>query len=355
MLIIDAHLDLAWNAMHNNRDVTRTAHDIRAQENGIEAAAPGLATVGIPDLQRGWVAVVAGTVFTRCTGKPSAGVDFHTPQHCHAAGRGQLEFYRALDEAGIIRLITTAASLADHLALWRRREAEVTRETPVPGLIVSLECADPLTEPETLNDWHAAGVRLLGLAHYGLCRYAGGTNSKDGLTDRGRRLLKVMAELNMPLDLSHTSDPSFDEAVQSFDGPIFASHNNCRALVPQQRQFANDQLQVIIDRDGVVGTAFDCWMLKPGWTRQDGNNGVALVTVADHIDHVCQLAGNSRHAAIGSDLDGGFGQEQSPADLDTIADLQKIVGILEDRGYASEDIANIMHGNWERLFLRVLP
>ena len=143
------------------------------------------------------------------------------------------------------------------------------------------------------------------------------------------------------------------------DGPpprvIFASHNNCRALVPQQRQFANDQLQTIIDRDGVVGAAFHCWMLKPGWTRQDGNKGVALATVADHIDHICQLAGNSRHAAIGSDLDGGFGQEQSPADLDTIADLQKVVGILEDRGHASEDIANIMHGNWERLFLRVLP
>jgi membrane dipeptidase len=355
VLIIDAHLDLAWNALHNDRDVTRAVRDIRAQENGIQMPNRGLATVGLPDLQRGRVAVVVGTVFARCTGKPAADLDFHTPQHCHAAGRGQLEFYRALDEAGIIRMITTAASLAEHLALWRRQEAEVMRETPVPGLIVSIECADPLTEPEALNDWHAAGVRLLGLSHYGLCRYAGGTNSKDGLTDRGRRLLKVMAELNMPLDLSHTSDPSFDEAVRSFDGPIFASHNNCRTLVPKQRQFANDQLQTIIDRDGVVGTVFDCWMLKPGWTRQDGNNGVTLTTVVDHIDHVCQLAGNSRHAAIGSDLDGGFGQEQSPADLDTIADLQKIVGILEDRGYASEDIANIMHGNWERLFLRVLP
>ena len=148
MLIIDAHLDLAWNALHNDRDVTRAAHDIRVQENGIQAPNRGLATVGVPDLRRGRVAVVVGTVFARCTGKPAADLDFHTPQHCHAAGRGQLEFYRALDEAGIVRMITTAASLAEHLARWRRQEAEVTAETPVPGLIVSIEGADPLTEEE---------------------------------------------------------------------------------------------------------------------------------------------------------------------------------------------------------------
>jgi len=116
------------------------------------------------------------------------------------------------------------------------------------------------------------------------------------------------------------------------------------------------RLRAIINRDGVIGTALDAWMLQPDWIRgETTNENLTLGAVADHIDHVCQLAGNSRHAAIGSDLDGGFGQEQSPADLDTIADLQKIGGILDRRGYAGEDIANIMHGNWERLFLRVLP
>jgi membrane dipeptidase len=154
----------------------------------------------------------------------------------------------------------------------------------------------------------------------------------------------------MILDLTHCSDQSFWQALAHFNGHVLASHQNVRALVPHQRQFTDEQLRAIIERDGVIGACCDVWMLRPGWAQDVGtNDGVTLATVADQMDYVCQLAGNSQHAAIGSDLDGGFGQEQSPRDLETIADLQKLAGILADRGYGEEDIANIMHGNWLRL------
>jgi membrane dipeptidase len=154
----------------------------------------------------------------------------------------------------------------------------------------------------------------------------------------------------MILDLTHLADESFWEAVAYFDGPVLASHNNCRALVPGDRQFTDDQIRKIIERDGVIGSAMDAWMLYPGWTKgETSNTVVSLKTVADHMDHVCQLAGNARHVAIGTDLDGGYGYEQTPHDLETIADLQKLPNLLRKRGYNEEDIGGIMHGNWLRL------
>ena len=209
---------------------------------------------------------------------------------------------------------------------------------------------EPLSEELSLSNLSVCTGRAESLAHDAKLR-----ESFDAVVSKAVAKLNVLAELNMPLDLSHTSDPSFDEAVQSFEGPIFASHNNCRTLVPQQRQFANDQLQTIIDRDGVIGTVFDCWMLKPDWTRRDGNNGVTLATVADHIDHVCQLAGSSLHAAIGGDTDGQGGRDGAPHGIDTVADYQKVGDVLAKRGYADEDVANVMHRNWQRFFERWLP
>ena len=159
-----------------------------------------------------------------------------------------------------------------------------------------------------------------------------------------------MEELGILLDLTHLSDHAFWDALDVFDGDVLASHNNCRALVPHPRQFDDRQIRAIIERGGVIGAACDNWMLRPGWVRGAKDNGpVQLMDVVNHIDHICQLAGNSRHAAIGSDLDGGFGREQSPADLDTIADLQKIPELLASRGYREDDVAAIMYDNWLHL------
>jgi membrane dipeptidase len=250
--------------------------------------------------------------------------------------------------------LTDLDALNQHMADWQRWETQgASGETPPLGFVISMEGADPIMEPGQLAAWHAAGLRLLGITHYGPGRYAGGTGTELGLTALGPPLLREMDRLGVLLDLTHCSDESFWQALDHYGGPVLASHNNCRALVVHQRQFSDDQLRAIIARDGVIGAALDTWMLKPGWVigeRFDpANPSVTLNDVVDHIDHVCQLAGSSRHAAIGSDLDGGFGREQSPRDLDTIADLQKIAQLLEQRGYATADIAAIMHGNWVRL------
>jgi membrane dipeptidase len=216
-----------------------------------------------------------------------------------------------------------------------------------------MEGADPILEPGQLQEWWDAGLRLLGITHYGPGRYAGGTATELGLTELGPSLLAEMERLGVLLDLTHCSDLSFWQALDHYGGPVLASHNNCRALVPNQRQFSDDQLRAVIERDGVIGAALDAWMLKPAWVIGErfnpANPVVTLADVVDHIDHVCQLAGNSRHAAIGTDLDGGYGREQSPQDLDTIADLQKLPGMLAARGYGADDVAGIMHGNWLRL------
>jgi membrane dipeptidase len=213
-----------------------------------------------------------------------------------------------------------------------------------------MESADPILEPEQLPLWKEAGVRIIGPAHYGPGRFAGGTSTELGLGFEGRQLLREMETLGTLLDLTHLSDESFWEALDCFGGLVLASHNNCRALVPHQRQFNNKQIHAIVSRDGVIGVALDNWMIRPGWTRgAKENEKVTLAHVTDHIDFICQLAGNSQHAAIGSDLDGGFGREQSPSDMDTIEDLQRIAEILSKRGYKDSDIASIMHGNWLRL------
>jgi membrane dipeptidase len=159
-----------------------------------------------------------------------------------------------------------------------------------------------------------------------------------------------MEQLGMMLDLTHFSDQAFWQALDRYHGPLLASHNNCRVLVPHQRQFSDVQLKAIFERDGVIGVALDAWMLQPGWiVGKSTNEHVTLENVVDHVDHICQLAGNTRHVGIGSDLDGLFGREQSPRDLDTIADLQKLGDLLARRGYREADVAAILHGNWLRL------
>jgi membrane dipeptidase len=234
-----------------------------------------------------------------------------------------------------------------HIDAWTRWETDSQTEPPPLGFVISMESADPILSPDQLSQWQAAGVRLIGPAHYGPGRYAGGTGTELGLTQEGVTLIKEMERLGVLLDLTHLSDQAFWQALEIYNGPVLASHNNCRTLVPHQRQFSDDQLRAIFERGGVIGAALDNWMIRPGWQRGVTNNApVTLAHVADHIDYVCQLAGNANHAAIGSDLDGGFGREQSPQDLDTIADLQKFTGILAARGYADSDIAAIMHGNW---------
>jgi membrane dipeptidase len=208
-------------------------------------------------------------------------------------------------------------------------------------------------DPEQVHEWYAAGLRIVGPAHYGPNEYCHGTGSVGGLSADGRRLLQEMDKAGMLLDATHLADQSFWEALDNFQGPVLASHHNCRALVPGDRQLTDDQIKALISRGGVIGAAFDNWMLIPGWKKYvTPLESVPLERVADMIDHVCQLAGNANHSGIGTDLDGGFGREQSPCDLDTIADVRKVAGILESRGYSRGDIEKIMSRNFIDFFRR---
>jgi membrane dipeptidase len=350
MLIIDAHLDLAWNALQWNRNLQQSVYTVRTQESDMSGAGRGQGTVALPEMRKGRVALCFVTLLARSTGHVVPNLDYSSTLQAYAAAQGQLAYYRALSESGEGRLIKNLTELNNHILEWEQWESETHKAQPPLGLIISMESADPILRPDQLSAWKEAGVRIIGPAHYGPGRYAGGTSTELSLTHDGTALLREMERLSVILDLTHLSDEAFWEALDLFGGTVIASHNNCRTLVPHQRQFDDKQIRAIIDRHGVIGAAFDNWMIRPAWVRgSKENDHVVIEHVVDHIDHICQLAGSAKHAAIGSDLDGGFGREQSPSDLDTIADLQKLVDILTRRGYSTDDVSLIMHGNWLRL------
>lgn len=355
MLIIDSHLDLAWNALQWNRNLQQPIHVIREWEKDLPGSGRGNGTVCLPELREGRVALCFATLLARSTGTLKQHIDYESPAQAYGIAQGQLAYYHGLENAGVIRIISQQTELDHHFAEWQMWEKNPNSNQPLLGIIVSMESADPILSPDQLSAWKDAGLRIIGPAHYGLGRYAGGTSTEEGLTAMGVELLHEMDRLHITLDLTHLTDRAFWQAIDDFNGTVIASHNNCRTLVAHQRQFDDEQIHAIIQRDGVIGTAFDNWMTRRGWEPGNAENPqVVIADVVDHIDHVCQIAGNSFHAAIGSDLDGGFGREQSPSDLNTIADLQKIVSILEKRGYKDEDISMIMHGNWLRVLENIL-
>lgn len=358
MLIVDAHLDISMNALQWNRDLLRSAYTIRTQEQYVQGKGRAVGTVAYPEMRRGRIFLSVATLIARSTGRTAPHIDFASPAQAYGTAMGQLAYYRALEQMGVVRIIEETAALQAHVREWQAWDvahATLAENTPPLGFIISMEGADPILEPGQLGQWVDAGLRFLGPTHYGPGRYAGGTGTELGLTDIGVELVKEMDRLGVILDLTHCSDQSFWQALDHYHGMVLASHNNCRTLVPHQRQFSDAQLKAIFAREGVIGVALDAWMLHPGWVvGQTTNEVVPLARVVDHIDHICQLAGSAKHVGIGTDLDGGYGREQSPCDLDTIADLQRIPAMLAGRGYREADIDAIMHGNWLRLFEKAL-
>jgi len=256
-----------------------------------------------------------------------------------------------MEDEGEMVQINNLMLLEKHLTIWN--DETLHKKKPI-GYILSLEGADSLITIQNLEKAYEYGLRAVGPAHYGPGRYANGTDSTGKMNSNGLALLKKMEELNIILDATHLCDDAFWQAMEHFNGAVWASHNNCRALVNHNRQFSDDQIKTLIARDAVIGGALDAWMMVPGWVRGASTPekmNCNLEKIIDHFDHICQIAGNALHVGIGSDLDGAFGKEQSPYDIDTIADLNKISLLLKKRGYSVEDIQNVMHGNWIR-FLR---
>lgn len=363
MLIFDAHLDLAMNALEWNRDLTQPIQQIREREAALtDKPDRGRGTVSFPEMRRGGVGLCVATQIARFVkpGNPRPG--WNSPAQAWAQTQGQLAWYQAMQELGEIRLIANKDDLQKHVALWvdhLDHDGEPTASAgkaasktgpPAPplGYVLSLEGADSFVTLGHLERAYGQGLRAVGPAHYGPGTYAHGTDATGGLGARGRELLKEMERLGLVLDAAHLCDESFWEAVDAFAGPLWASHANCRALVPHPRQLSDEQIKCIVQRGGIIGSVLDAWMLVPKWERgttTPATAGLRLNHVVDHIDHVCQVAGNARHVGLGSDLDGAFGKEQCPEDLETIADLQLVPNLLKSRGYSADDVRLIMHGN----------
>lgn len=356
-LIIDAHLDLAMNAIEWNRDLSMSLEDIRLKElNMKDKPDRGKGTVCLPELRRGKIGFVVATQLARVNPFNSALSGWNSPAQAWAMTQAQLAWYREMERQGEMIQIVDSKGLDAHLRLWN--DTTLADDKKPIGYMLSLEGADSLVTPDYLYQAHAYGLRALGLSHFGPGRYADGTKTAGRIHHEGLELMKIMGELGMILDVTHLTEEGFGQAMEYYDGPVWASHHNVRKIVPNQRQLSDEQIKQLIERDAVIGGMLDCWAMDIRFidtVSDPWQLDIRLEMLIDHWDHICQLAGNARHIGIGSDLDGIFGTEQSPWDMDSIADLQKFEYLLSKRGYSEEDIDHIFHGNWLRFLKNALP
>lgn len=351
MFIFDAHLDLSMNALEWNRDLRLPVSEIRNMESGMKDKPDrGKNTVSLDAMRKGNIGLCVATQIARYSDRNNQLPGWNSQQQAWAQTQGQLAWYQTMVKEGQMAQITNVNELKTHLELW-----DSNADNKPIGFVLSLEGADSIVDIDYLDIAYENGLRAIGPAHYGPGVYAFGTDAIGGIGDKGKALLKKMQSLNIILDATHLCDQSFWEAMNAFDGPVWASHSNCRSLVNHNRQFNDEQLMALIEKGAVIGMPLDAWMMVPNWVRGQSNPkdmGVSLEKMVDNIDHICQLAGNSKHVGLGTDLDGAFGKEQSPYDLDTIADLQLLPELLTARGYRSEDVENIMHANFIQFLYR---
>lgn len=348
MRIVDAHQDIAYCAVSLGRNYAMSVAETRASE---PERTGNIATLGLPDALAGGVGLVCGTLFVMPAGSvitPGEPV-YHTPDEAHQLALDQLDIYRRLAETAPLRLVEDRAALDTVIASWGG-------DAPVQGLIVLMEGADPIRTPDEVSFWYAQGVRIVGPA-WGKTRYCGGTGAPGPLTAEGGLLLDAMAAAGMALDVSHMAEESFWQAIERFSGVTIASHSNCRALIPvgrPDRHLSDAMIRALIARDSVIGTVLYNRFLTDDWTYGQGKT-VSLDVAVRHIDHICQLAGSTRHVAVGSDFDGGFGSEGVPAEIDTVGDLPHLAEALARAGYTDADIRAVMGENWLRVFSEMLP
>ena len=351
--IFDCHLDLSMNATEWNRDLTLPIEKIRELEKDLfDKPDRGNATVCLPELIKGNIGLCVATLISRYVKPNNPLPGWNSPEQAWAHAQGQLAWYRTMEDREEMIQITDKNSLIKHLEKWNNNSIKKRI-----GYILSLEGADSIINIDYLYNLYDQGLRAIGPAHYGPGTYAFGTGSIGGIGKKGKELLKEIEKLNLILDVTHLCDQSFWETLDNYNGNLWASHSNTRTIVPDERQFSDDQIKELIKREAVIGMAFDAWMMIPNWERGISNpeqKELLIENIVDHIDHICQLTGSSNHIGLGSDLDGGFGKEQCPSDLGTIADLQKLDGILKKRGYNDDDINKIFNKNFIDFLKRIL-
>jgi membrane dipeptidase len=368
------------NAIEWNRDLTRPLEHLRAREAPLrDKPDRGRGTVSLPELRGAGAALVVATQIARVEHdaySPVAGWASQT--QAWAMTQAQLAWYREMERSGEMTQIRDRSSLERHLASWAgglagsdgvaggggvsggegaAGQGAAQAQLPI-GYILSLEGADSLVTLHHLERAFADGLRAVGPAHYGPGVYAQGTNATGGLGTRGRDLLREMDRLGIILDATHLCDDCFWEALDAFHGPVWASHHLCRALTPHNRQLSDEMIRALVERRAVIGMAFDAWMMVPGWVRGETTPAAVNLTlsrIVDHVDHVCQVAGSARHVALGTDLDGAFGTEQTPLDLTRYSDLGKLRDRLAERGYSATDVDGIMSSNALRFLREAWP
>lgn len=337
----DAHLDLAYLA-ENGRDMHAELDDCRGRYQP--------AAVTLPSMIKGRVTRCLGTVFTEAIDPTNADSEsgpftypFEDADAAYRAGMRQLLLYRAWRDAGLIARIPL------------RGQPEETSEAPI-RLGVLVECADPITSPDELDQWVDLGVVAIGMAWWHQSRYAGGNGTDhhkpgNGLTDLGRELVKRMDELGVVHDLSHLSQRAVDELLEATDTVVMASHSNCRALMgdpdskPNQRHLSDETIKEITSRGGVIGLNLLGDFITPGLKK---GQRASITDCVRHIEHVCEIAGSRDHIGLGSDMDGGFGADGLPEGINTPSDLIRITDALSANDWPDEDIAKFTHANWER-------
>jgi len=359
-LIVDAHEDLAYNALVLGRDYSLSALETRRRESGSPFLAERDNTMlGWQEYQDGRICLVLSTLFAVPAPHASAitrVASYRDQGEAEAICLLELEIYRriASDHPDKFRIVRTSANLAELLSTWQAPEKEAARAV---GLVILMEGAECIRSPDDLEEWWELGVRAIGPAWRGN-RFCGGTMEKGPLTREGRELLKDMEGLGFTLDLSHMDEEAALQSLDSYAGPIIASHSNAAALLPGDlgnRHLSDRVIRGLIDRNAVIGVVPYNEFLVAGWEKRDGRAKVSLDLLAAHIDHICQVAGDARHVGLGSDFDGGFGLESVPHELDSVADLQKLAPLLSSRGHSQSDIAAILGGNFLRFLGESLP
>ena len=339
MLIVDAHLDLAYNALRG-RNILLPAAEQAADEEGIP-------TVGFPDLRAGGVGLICATIFCQPDSPRSPG--YKTADEAHVMAWQQMQWYQRQVEAGEIQFLTRGMSVP---AVQREEHGRDAHPTGKIKAILLLEGADALRTPDDVNLWFDAGLRIVGLA-WKRTRFAGGTAAPGPLTAEGVTLVKALDAHRIIHDTSHLAEESFWQLLEQSDGPVIASHSNCRAFVPTDRQLSDEMIRALVGRGGVIGMNFyDKFLIPPD---EYGKRRATLKDLLRHIRHICDLAGSAAHVAIGTDMDGGLGREQIPQEITTSADLPRIADALNGAGFSDEEVRQVMGGNWLRFFRKHLP
>lgn len=356
--IVDAHQDLAYNMLTFGRDYRRPVRETRRLEQGGPVTVyNGDTLLGWPEYQQGGVGLVFATLFNA----PKVSQDeawtsqaYTNYDEAHHLYKGQAELYHRLaqEQSDFFRLVTTRPELERVVESWK------DSQDPAPiGLVMLMEGADGIRKPSELEEWWQMGVHIIGPAWL-KTRYCGGTNDPGPLTPEGYALLDGMAKIGFILDLSHMDAQACLQALDHYPGQVIASHSNALSLLKgweNNRQLPDEVIQLLLDRDGVVGVVPLNSFLQTGWKRGHDRGLVPLSTVVAHIDYICQMAGDAHHVGLGTDFDGGFGVQSTPLEIDTIADLPRLEPLLRDKGYSTEDILAIFGQNWLRVLRNTLP